>query len=201
MAQTMCSVTMTGKVQSGRDAPTVWRRVEHLLKLDAETFRQRFLARVPITLQAANDEVARRQHAAVLACGADAELLEEDDAPRLWLRIDHETHGPVSHTWTRAALTRGDLDPGLLACELGEHQWLPLRELFEDEAPSAKQAPMQQNDGACGQLSTPAATTAQKRQRPRSGLLPGWVMTGFVIMVATAILAVFGLLIMRGLLG
>lgn len=203
MTNTMYSVTLTGKVQAGKDAPAVWRRVEHLLKLDAQTFRQRVLARVPITLQAADDEVAKRQHLAVLACGADAELRAEDDAPRLWLHMDGATHGPVSHAYAKSAMARGELDPDLRACELGEQDWVALRELFAaSAAPEPEAGPERQprSDRVAGTLhATEPAATARSASSTRH--LPGWGIAGLVILAAVAIMAVFIVLFVRAVSG
>lgn len=185
MTDAKYAVTLTGKIQAGKDAPAVWQRVEHLLKLDPDAFRERVLARVPITLKAVDREEAVRQHKAVLACGADAQLHAEDGQPRLWLRIEHSTRGPVSRSYVRGALRSGDLEADLQACTEGGHDWQPLSALVRMEAGSGPGAPdeMRPWPGVSAPASvpdsspTPAARTRElPSHRNASGLYAGFWM-------------------------
>ncbi|MBB6184887.1 RDD family protein [Oleiagrimonas soli] len=141
MTEAMYSVTVTGQVQSGRDAPSVWERVAQLLKLDAIAFSERVLARVPVTLKAVPREAAERQLEALTSCGAEAVMLEEGDAPRLWVRMRQGTRGPLSVAYVRHALAAGQLAADTQACAQDAQQWRSLREWMPAPGAPAPMAP------------------------------------------------------------
>lgn len=179
MAGSMYSVTLTGKVRAGRDAPTVWARVAQLLRLDATAFRERVLERLPVTLKAVTYEEARRQQEALVSSGADVKLLDEDRFPRLWIRIDGSTRGPLSMAYARRALREGELSGVIPGCLQGGREWRPLEELVKQHAPPpAPPVPAR----------THAADTPVP-QRIRAGW-PGWVLGAIVVAASLALIGV-----------
>jgi hypothetical protein len=181
MAGTMYSVTLTGKVRAGRDAPAVWARVAQLLRLDATAFRERVLERLPVTLKAVAYEEARRQQEALASSGADVMLLDEDKSPRLWIRIDRATRGPLSMTYARRVLREGGLPGSTHACLQDGREWHSLEMLVKQHAPPpAPPVPARTNA---------ADTAAPERIR---GEWPGWVLGAIVV---AASLGLVGLLV------
>lgn len=185
MAESMYSVTLTGRIRAGRDAPAVWARVARLLKLDAQALRERVLERLPVTLKAAGYEDVRRQQEALASSGADVVLLAEDHAPRLWIRLERTTRGPVSMAYARKAMHEGVLPGTTRACRQGDSGWQPLSDLIQQYVPpSVSRSPAR--PAASGTSSAPAPVSAPVR----SGL-PGWSL-GLVVVVAS--LALIGAL-------
>ncbi|NKZ40153.1 hypothetical protein HF690_14430 [Oleiagrimonas citrea] len=157
MSEAMYSVTLTGRVQPDRDAPSVWERVAQLLKLDAMAFSERVLARMPVTLKAVPQEAAERQREALVSCGADAVLLEEGSPPRLWVRMRQDTRGPLSATYVRHALHEGTLSADTQACAQGTKQWQTLSELLRNTVAEAMPVP------------PPPSATPMTASRPSAG--------------------------------
>jgi hypothetical protein len=176
MAGSKYSVTLTGKVRAGRDAPAVWARVAKLLKLDAEAFRERVLERLPVSLRAVAYEEAKRQREALASSGADVLLLDEGKAPRVWIRVDRVTRGPLSMAYARRAVREGVLPGTTRACLQGAREWLPLETLVKQHAPPTAPPMAAREDGAA----------APAPQRIRSGW-PGWAL-GLIVVAASLVL-------------
>lgn len=180
MAGSMYSVTLTGKVRGDRDAPMVWERVSRLLKLDQAGFRERVLARVPVTLKAVDYEAARRQLEALTSAGADALMLGEDAAPRLWIRDARRTCGPLSMAYVRHALRERQLADETPACLQGDKQWQDLKALAARHPPPAAPA---------AQPAPPPAAPARKAPAPRQRGPSGRASAAIVIVASLALLA------------
>ncbi len=189
MADAKYSVTLTGRVLAGRDAPSVWSRVAVLLKLDAAAFRERVLARLPVTLQAVGYDDARRQREALVSSGADVLLLPEDAGPRLWIRLERSTHGPLSMAYARHALREGHVSGDTPACVQGHSAWEPLQVVLARHAPRPSPAP-------AAHLASGAASRAPAPAKPRPAPvrhgLPGWVLG---LLVGGISLALIGALV------
>jgi len=190
MAGSMYSVTLTGRVRGGRDAPSVWERVAMLLKLDAASFRERVLARVPVTLKAVDYEDARRQLEALTSAGADALMLDEDAAPRVWIRDEQRTCGPLSMAFVRHGLRQGELSPQTPACTQGSKQWQDLKALAERHPPPATPPP---------RSSARAGKAAKARQSRRRRGASGWTSAAIVVIASLVLLAALGLLVARSI--
>ncbi|GEM_PF-5997127 len=136
MAGSKYSVTLTGKIRSGRDAPAVWARVALLLRLGDTAFRERVLARVPVTLKAVDYASAMRQLEALTAAGADARMLADEPEPRVWMRRAGRTCGPLTQAYARFAMHAGDVPGDMLACLHGSTRWQPLQTLLGRKPPA-----------------------------------------------------------------
>ena len=187
MADSMFSVTLTGKVRGGRDAPAVWERVAKLLKLEAGDFRERVLARVPVTLKAVDYEAARRQLEALTSGGADALMLAEDAAPRVWVREAQRTFGPLSMAFARHALREGMLPAEAPACLQGSKAWQALKGLVERHPPPA--AP------ASPAIERPEARTRAKARRSRRRRPSGRSSAVLVIVASLVLLGTLAVLV------
>lgn len=162
-----------------------------LLKLDAAGFRERVLARVPVTLKAVDYEDARRQHEALTSAGADALMLDEDAAPRVWIRDAQRTCGPLSMAFVRHALREGELSPHTPACPQGSKQWQDLEALAERHPPPA--AP------AAAPASARARKPAKSKKARRHVAASGWLSAAIVIVASLVLLGVLALLVARSI--
>ncbi|HEX7338470.1 MAG TPA: RDD family protein [Rhodanobacteraceae bacterium] len=116
------SVTLTGALAPTADAQAVWSRVATLLHADAATL----VARLPVTFKAVDAEQAQHQRDELAACGAVAVSLPDDGAPRLWVRVDGRTVGPVSTAYAQRARDVARWPGDTLVCRHGQAEWLPL---------------------------------------------------------------------------
>ena len=163
-----------------------------LLKLDAAGFRERVLARVPVTLKAVDYEDARRQHEALTSAGADALMLDEDAAPRVWIRDAQRTCGPLSMAFVRHALREGELSPHTPACPQGSKQWQDLEALAERHPPPAAPA-------ASAPASARARKPAKSKKPRRHVAASGWLSAAIVIVASLVLLGVLALLVVRSI--
>lgn len=163
-----------------------------LLKLDAASFRERVLARVPVTLKAVGYEDARRQLEALNSAGADARMLDEDAAPRVWIRDAQRTCGPLSMAYVRQALREGELSPRTPACAQGSKQWQDLKALAERHPPPA--APATAPDA-----SARARKPAKSKRSRRPAAASGWSSAAIVIIASLVLLGLLALLVARSI--
>jgi len=101
--------------------------VAALLGGDVESLR----SRLPVTFKPLDEASARRQWDELNALGAEAMMLSDDGGPRLWVRVDERTCGPVSQAYARHAHDHGQWPPETLACLHGHSDWQPLRTLLD----------------------------------------------------------------------
>lgn len=131
------SVTLTGAVLHQAQADAVWPKVAALLGGDVESLR----SRLPVTFKPLDEASARRQWDELNALGAEAMMLPDDGGPRLWVRVDERTCGPVSQAYARHAHDRGQWHPDALACLHGHSDWQPLRALLDLPAEAVPPVP------------------------------------------------------------
>ncbi|HET7266573.1 MAG TPA: RDD family protein [Oleiagrimonas sp.] len=142
------SVTLTGAVLANAEADAAWPKVAALLGGDTDSLRNR----LPVTFKAHDEASARGQWDELNALGVEAVILPDDGSPRLWVRLEERTCGPVTQAYARHAHGRGKLPSGALACLHGQRDWQPLRELLGLPPDAPAQAPPVSDAAADGRL-------------------------------------------------
>ena len=156
----------------GADPQTVWQRVADTMTFDLQTFRDRILDRLPLTLKAVSHHDARSQREALLACGAEAVELANPEGKHLWLKCDGETRGPVSEGYVRHAIEMGLLDRTASGCVKGEQIWLPLEHLLRLPSSNVKGGNMATTMKAYASDAAPSVTSGSEFSSGANAHLP-----------------------------
>ncbi|MEP6881521.1 MAG: RDD family protein [Dokdonella sp.] len=120
------ALVLTGEVQPGYDAATVWPALAAYFRMEPDRFRAELLARAPIAIKESDDlgKLQRLQEGAT-ATGAVTELQALDGGDNLFVLVDGTPRGPVPYAYVEDRVRSGAWPSSISIAVVGSSDWKP----------------------------------------------------------------------------
>lgn len=120
------ALVLTGEVQPGYDAATVWPALAAYFRMEPDRLKAELLARAPIAIKESDDlaKLQRLQEGAT-ATGAVTELQALDGGDNLFVLVDGTPRGPVPHAYVEDRVRSGAWPSSISIAVVGSSDWKP----------------------------------------------------------------------------
>ncbi len=120
------ALVLTGEVQPGYDAATVWPALAAYFRMEPDRLRSELLARAPISIKESDDlgKLQRLQEGAT-ATGAVTELQALDGGDNLFVLVDGSPRGPVPYAYVEDRVRNGAWPSSISIAVVGSSDWKP----------------------------------------------------------------------------
>ncbi len=120
------ALVLTGEVQPGYDAATVWPALAAYFRMEPDRLRAELLARAPIAIKESDDlgKLQRLQEGAT-ATGAVTELQALDGGDNLFVLVDGTPRGPVPYAYVEDRVRSGAWPSSISIAVVGSSDWKP----------------------------------------------------------------------------
>lgn len=195
------AVVLTGKSLPQQQSEAVWAAAAKLFKLEPDAFKTRILARCPLTIREASDSAeVHRISAALVACGAQVEIVESDG--KWTFQQEGRTCGPVPLAYLKQEHQVGRLSGELKIKEIANANWTTLANALGEPA-FTLDVPLELEQGVPDDeppplprtyAHPPASPTPANAGPIDATPTDGLVSQNLLILVSAAVIAVLALL-------